>query len=166
VTEFLPIEASAGQIETGYLIIDLVGSFLSTPIVSGSVTFTSFQGNSIATLPLVANGDCRTRFLHIAQSSDLNMFTGLAILNLGGEPVDVRVRAYDPAGMVLAEKSVQQLAPGTRVVDLLSSPTFFEGEFQQIGGHIEVVSDTPVVIFALFGDYEGRFLSAIEGQPF
>jgi hypothetical protein len=35
-----------------------------------------------------------------------------------------------------------------------------------VGGHIEVVSDVPVVIFALFGDYGGRFLSALEGQTF
>jgi len=166
VTEFLPIEPPAQGIVTGYLIIDLQGAFLSTPTVSGAVTFTGFGGNTIATLPLVAHGNLKTRFLHVAQSDDLNMFTGLAVLNLGDTPTEVTIRIYDKAGQVVVEQSLDSLPPGNRIVDLLNGSTFFEEEFQQVGGHIEVVSDAPVVIFALFGDYAGRFLSAIEGQRF
>jgi hypothetical protein len=47
----------------------------------------------------------------------------------------------------------------------MSGHTFFQREFEQVGGHIEISSDQPVFIFALFGDYGGNFLSAIEGQP-
>jgi hypothetical protein len=166
VTEILPIETGTSQIATGYLIIKLVGSFLSTPTVSGSVTFSSFEGNSIATLPLVASGQSKTRFLHIAESDQLKMFTGLAILNVGNKSADFTIRAYNTAGQIVKERSMNDLQSGNRVVDLLSGSTFFHPGFQQVGGHIEVVSDEPLIIFALFGDQRGRFLSAIEGQPF
>jgi hypothetical protein len=166
VTEFLPIEPQDTGIVTGYLTINMIGSFLSTPTVSGSVTFTGFEGNTIATLPLVPSGSPKTRFLHVAQSESLGMFTGLAILNLSETPTDLTIKIYNKTGKIVEEMVLDDLAPGSRIVDILSGSTFFRQEFQQVGGHIEVVSENPVVIFALFGDYGGRFLSAIEGQPF
>ncbi|MGW8179078.1 MAG: hypothetical protein ACWGQW_09980, partial [bacterium] len=166
ITELLPIDSPLQEVVTGYLVIDLQGSFLSPPIVSGSVTFTGFAGNTIATLPLVAKGNLKTRFLHVAQSVELNMFTGLAILNPGDAPTEVTVRVYDKAGKLVAEQFLDNLPPHNRIVDLLNSSTFFQEAFQQVGGHIEVLSDKPVMVFALFGDYAGKFLSAIEGQSF
>jgi hypothetical protein len=92
------------------------------------------------------------------------MYTGLAVLNLGENSANVTVKVYDKVGQVAAETKIGRIAPGVRVVDVLNGVTFFGVEFQLMGGHIEVVSDEPVVCFALFGDYGGRFLAAIEGR--
>jgi uncharacterized repeat protein (TIGR01451 family) len=169
VTEFLPIEINGSDVATGYLIIDLeggpVGVFPTDATVLGAVTFTAFEGETIAALPLVEAGSLESRFLHVAQSvNGFNMYTGLAILNAGEDPANISVAVYDQDGQIVEQKDLDSLPPGKRVVDVLNGSTFFQVDFNLVGGHIEVLSDSPVVIFALFGDYSGRFLSAIERQ--
>jgi hypothetical protein len=168
VTEFLPIEINGADVASGYLTVDIeggpVGIFPTDATVIGSITFTAFDGNTIATLPLTQLGGKESRFLHVAQSDVLSMYTGLAILNLSGSPANVTVKVFDQNGSVVGQKTLEALANGARIVDILSGATFFQTEFEQVGGHIEIISDEAVLIFALFGDYNGKFLSAIEGQ--
>jgi hypothetical protein len=168
VTQFLPLEINGNDLASGYLVVELsggpIGIFPTDPTVVGSITFTAFEGNTLATLPLVQVGRSESRFLHVAQADELSMYTGVAILNLSGATANIMVRAYDQAGQLSGEKALDPLASGSRVVDLLNGATFFQTGFQQVGGHVEIVSDQPIIIFALFGDYGGNFLSAIEGQ--
>ncbi len=56
------------------------------------------------------------------------------------------------------------LEPDHRLVDILDGDGFFGPGFEQVGGHLKILSDLPVVVFALFGDFDSHFLSAIEGQ--
>jgi len=168
VTEFLPIELNGSSVASGYFVVDLVGGpvgiFPTDATVIGSITFTAFDGNTIATLPLTQVGSEDSRFLHVAQSDVLSMYTGVAILNLSGNPANISVRVYDQDGNVVGEKTLDALGQGTRIVDILSGATFFQSDFEQVGGHIEIISDQEIFIFALFGDYGGNFLSAIEGR--
>ena len=65
-------------------------------------------------------------------------------------------------GVVMENRSLLLLLSIS--LTLVSGSTFFQTDFEQVGGHIEIASDQPVFSFALFGDYSGRFLSAIEGR--
>jgi hypothetical protein len=141
-----------------------VGIFPTDATVIGSITFTAFDENTIASLPLEQLGAEESRFLHVAQSDVLSMYTGISILNLSGQSANVTVQVFDQEGGVVAQKTLDPLDHGKRIVDILSGANFFQTSFEQVGGHIEVTSDQPVFIFALFGDYDGKFLSAIEGR--
>jgi hypothetical protein len=168
VTEFLPIEINGSDVASGYLIVELdggpVGIFPTDPTVIGSITFTAFDYKTIASLPLTKVGSTQSRFLHVAQSDLVGMYTGLAVLNLSGNDASIDVTVYDEAGNVAGQQSFEALANGTRIVDILSGAEFFQEGFEQVGGHIAISSDQEVFIFALFGDYSGNFLSAIEGR--
>ena len=177
VKEFLDLEVlSLAEVSplggfkavTGYLDLEIagpqVGVFQTTPTVVGIVSFSTNKGKTVATLPMIEQGQTETLFLHVAQSSEFQMFTGLTIFN--PDPflsAAVKVRAFDEKGMVTGEVDIN-LPPGTRVVDLLNGGKFFGAGFDQVKGHFRVSSDLPVIAFALFGDYKGQFLAAIEGQ--
>ncbi len=143
----------------GWVEIDVPGS---APIVA-SVDFSGFAGKSATSIPMVPEGFYETVFAQIAQSASRDMFTGLAVLNPSNAPVSVQVQAYDPDGNLMATK-IFELAPQSRRVDTLASPTFFGASFDQIQGHLRIHSNGKVVSYAIFGDSRGEFLSTIEGQ--
>lgn len=160
---------------TGYLVLDITGArigiFDKTPEVIGSIHFSGNGGKFLSSLPLLDRGMTDTAFLHVAQSRELRLFTGLAIYNPDTATARVRVQAFNDAGIKTGEKEFD-LPPGRRVVGLLNESTFFGSAFNQVKGHLRVTSlptatrpsAIPVVAFALFGDESGEFLSAIEGQ--
>ena len=121
------------------------------------------QGQYRASLPMIQSGRTAASFLHVAQSNQLGLFTGLAILNAESQTTSVTVRAFDVNGNQSAE-TVFVLEAGSRLVEMLNEDSFFGRGFSQVGGHLEVISTTPVVIFMMFGDFELQFLSAVEGQ--
>ena len=150
-------------VNTGYLELLLSGGtagvFERSAFVVASV---SYQSPSFeAALPLSGSGYEETLFLHVAQSSELKMFHGMAILNAGDTDASGRVEVYDEGGSLTGEASFS-LKPGERMVDLLNGPALFGPGFSQIKGHIRVISDQPVIAFTLFGGES--FLAAIEGQ--
>lgn len=151
------------QVNTGYVEILLsggtVGVFEQSAYVAANVTYQSdaFQ----ATLPLTGSGHEQTIFLHVAQSSQLGLFHGLAVLNAGNSPAVGTVEVYDEGGALTGQAPLS-LQPGERLVDLLNGPQLFGAGFSQIKGHIRVISDQPLIAFALFGGQ--NFLAAIEGQ--
>ena len=159
-----PAQAPLGLI-TGYLDIELkiIGPTEEAPLALGTVTFLANQGESQAVLPMIQDGQTSSSFLQVAESDAIRFFTGLAILNAGQEDAQITVRALDVDGVQTAEVQLE-LEAGDRVVDRLSGASFFGSEFVQVGGHIEVISDVPVITFALFGDLDSRQLSAVEGQ--
>ncbi len=52
-----------------------------------------------------------------------------------------------------------------RSVGLLNTPTYFGPGFTQVGGHLRITSDQPIITFAIFGDFNLRYLAAVESQP-
>lgn len=152
---------------TGHLRLELtggkVGVFQQAATAVGSVTFQGNGGKFKSVLPIVREGRKENLFLHTAQSEEIGMFTGFAILNSADKLANVIFEAFDTEGN-LTGLQVLEIEPGKRIVDLLNGPGFFGQEFTQIGGHIRITSDVEVVTFALFGDFQSEFLSAIEGQ--
>jgi len=152
------------ELLTGFLKLDISGPYGTSSRMLGSITFDGFQGETSTTLPLIEKGSTETIFPHLAQTADASIYTGFSILNPGEETVTVTVDAFRPEGGRCARK-VLELAPGTRAIDLVRSELFFGPDFEQVEGHVRVRSTGEVVIFAVFGDYQGKFMSAIEGQP-
>jgi hypothetical protein len=161
----LPLQSlGEDQAYTGYLQLDVRTPMIYQPAwVVGAVVFSGNNHKFAAALPLVEQGYRETLIPHVAQSDAFRVFTGLAVLNAGGEPADVTVFALSPLG----EESGRQeftLQPGERAVDLLNGPVFFGAEFSQNGGYLRISSTQPLVSFALFGDSGLAYMAAIGGQ--
>ena len=164
VREMLNLDPGMGVI-TGHLEISLeAGTFFTySPQVLGLVTFSANGGKWLSTLPLLTEGHKETLFLQVAQSDQIGMFTGLAVLNPGESAAQVEVEVFDQNG-IRTGRAGFSLAPGQRVLNLLDGDTYFGDGFEQIKGLFRVRSTVPVLSFSLFGDYGLRFLSAVEGQ--
>ena len=169
ITEFLPLDPaslSAGQILTGELKISIstTGEYESfeSPKVIGGVVLSGSSRNS-AGLPLERTGWKKIIFPHVAQSLNMRIFTGLVVWNINNQAAEVTVRAWNRAGELSAEKEFS-LDPNQRRIGLLHESFYFGPEFSQVGGHLEISSDQPVIAYCLFGDYELEYLSTIGGQ--
>ena len=147
----------------GYLELEMSRGQFSGAKVLGAVRYVGNHGEFSSLLPLLGSGRKYTRFLHVAQSDQDRIFTGLTILNSEASVANVRVQAFDGEGNQTALRDLQIPAQG-RVLDVLNGSGFFGKEFVQIGGHVKVTSDVPIFTFSLFGDLDSTFLSAIEGQ--
>ncbi len=153
---------------SGYLDLKITpagaaGAFGAAASVLGSVSFTGNEGKFRSTLPMAVEGWTKALFPYFVQSVDLEVFTGLAILNGQTETAQVTVQAFNESGRLTAQAKFD-LPAGKRVVDLLDSPSFFGDWFGQISGHLQVSSTVPVVTFVLFGDFASEFLASVEAQ--
>ena len=82
---------------------------------------------------------------------------GFSILNPGNQAANATLSVFNNSGVLTAEKQVS-LPPLHRLTDLLSGDMLFGSGFSQMGGHIKLVSDHPLVSVAIYGDYrEGTF---------
>ena len=88
---------------------------------------------------------------------------GFSILNPGNQTAKARLSVFNNSGVLTAEKQIT-LPPLHRLTDLLSGDMLFGSGFSQMGGHIKLVSDRPLVSVSIYGDYRGRYLSTVEGQ--
>lgn len=177
VKQLLDLDTSKlGEFEalTGYLDLELFagfGAFQKTPSVLGTVSFAGNRGKTYSTLPLAAEGTLETLFLHVAQSAQLSVFTGAVIFNPGSTTARIRIQAFDENATKTGEKLLE-VPPGRRVIGLLNESIFFGAAFDQLKGHLRISSlstaegapAVPVISFALFGDANQNYLSAIEGQ--
>jgi len=148
---------------TGHIVVDVVSPADGSANLVGTATFTGPAGRSKSTLPMWRRPSTDTLYLHVAQSHAQNVFTGLAVMNPNATAASITVRAWDKDGRATAEKTVTVEA-GQRIVDLLNGSRLFGPAFEQVGGHLEVSSDQPVVSFVVFGDSGSQFLAAVEGQ--
>ncbi len=149
---------------TGHMVVDVTSPATGSSNLLGTATFTGTAGRARSTLPMWRQPWSNTLYLHVAQSRTENVFTGLTVMNPNAAPASVTVRAWDKDGHATAEKTLQ-VQPGQRVVDLLNGASWFGPAFEQVGGHLELSSNQPVVSFVIFGDGGGQFLAAVEGQP-
>ncbi len=155
ITGYLKLKASAGKL--GRYWVQKPGNLV------GTVSFSGNGGRFRASLPMIQEGKKETLLLHVAQSVPLRMFTGVSILNGESVAAKVTIRAYSKRGKLTEERRLV-LEPDHRVVDVLDGTNFFGPGFEQVKGHLKILSDQPVVVFALFGDFDSQFLSTIEGQ--
>ncbi|MFH1965816.1 MAG: reprolysin-like metallopeptidase [Acidobacteriota bacterium] len=169
ITEFLPLDADGleeDQLLTGRIKISIstVGDHegFEGPMVIGGVVLSGSERNS-AGLPLEKTGWGKIIFPHIAQSPDMRIFTGLAIWNINSQEAEITVRAWNSDGEISATKTFS-LEPNQRRVGMLDESFYFDPGFSQVGGHLEISSDQPVIAFCLYGDYELEYLAAIGGQ--
>ena len=169
ITEFLPLDASSlaeGQILTGRIKIS-ISTFgehegFEAPRVIGGVILSGSARNS-AGLPLEKTGLKKIIFPHVAQSLDMRIFTGLVVWNINNQEAEVTVQAWDRDGEISATKNFS-LAANQRRIGLLYESYYFGPEFSQVGGHLEISSDQPVIAVCLYGDYEMEYLATIGGQ--
>jgi len=148
---------------TGHMVIDIVAPASVGVSLLGTATFTGPLGKARSTLPMWRQPQADSLYLHVAQSSAQDVFTGLAIMNPNSTAVSVIVRAYGKDGMMTGERTLQ-IEAGQRVVDLLNGSRLFGPAFEQTGGHLTVSGNQPIVSFVVFGDSHSRYLSAVEGQ--
>ncbi len=164
VSELLDVDRSAlpaGQLLTGWASIELETPE-GLPRVVGLAVF-GRSGLYETAVPLPASGRQEAYVLQVAQSKELRIFTGLALLNPNQVPAQVRVQAFTPAGGSSGDRTLD-LGPESRVLGTLADSTFFGSTFEQVGGYVRITSDAPVLVFAIFGDFELRYYSAIEAQ--
>lgn len=157
----------AGRLVSGYLDLEVSGGQagpLTVPArLVGDILFSGNAGRTQAGLPLAVEPSGQTSFLHVAQSAEAHFFQGLVILNTNSEPALVEIQAFGTDGALTAEAEVEVPAGG-RVIDLLNSELYFGPDFDQAGGHLQLTSSLPVFSLSLFGDFDGEFLAAVEGQ--
>ena len=132
--------------------------------VTGSVVFGSpVPGKLLASLPLGPANQTRLLFSQIA--SDQDFYTGVAVLNPGGEPVSVSIQVYDSSGAVLARK-VEDLPARGRVSKVLTG-YFPELSGRKISeGYIIVEAIQNLSAFAVFGTKNMAALAAVPPQIF
>ncbi len=138
---------------------DLLDSSLEAASVNGSLRLRSSDGRLSASLPLLLPHDADAFYAHIAQ--DLGFFTGVAVLNPYGNPVEVTVEAFDQVGDPLGENTFTLPGGGRKAKLLLELIPATAG---QVGGYFRVRSQDKVVSFALFGDLASESISIIPSQ--
>jgi hypothetical protein len=156
-------EVPPETLTTGFLELEVKGFLGTASNLIGTITFSGFNGQASTTLPLVEQGELVTYYPHVAQTADGAIYTGFSILNAENDTATVTIEAFNRKGRRTASKELE-LAPGTRAIALLRSDTFFGEKFEQLEGHVRITSTGEVITFAVFGDYDGDFMSTIEGQ--
>ncbi|UCF35698.1 MAG: hypothetical protein JSU96_12760, partial [Acidobacteriota bacterium] len=152
---------------TGYLLIHLKASgeeaATEWPSVTGAVSFATAGAEAWATLPLLTEGRFESTVMHVTQSPEARLFMGMALLNLGDSPGIVRIDAISGEGKPMATSSFL-IGSKQRRVGLLNEDPFFGPGFSQVGGHLRIFSDVPLLVYSLVGDYAGEYLAAVESQ--
>ena len=154
---------SSNEQIVGSLRIDLeeglLDSSLEAASVNGSLRLRSADGRMSASLPLLLPHDADAFYAHIAQ--DLGFFTGVAVLNPHGNPVEVTVQAFDQVGDPLGESTFTLPGGGRKAKLLLELIPATAG---QVGGYFRVRGAREIVSFALFGDLASESISIIPSQ--
>lgn len=153
---------SSDELAVGSLRVDIedvLDSSLEPTSVNGSLRLKSSDGRLSASLPLLLPHDADAFYAHIAQ--DLGFFTGVAVLNPHGNPVEVTVEAFDQVGDPLGENTFTLPGGGRKAKLLLELIPATAG---QVGGYFRVRGAREIVSFALFGDLASESISIIPSQ--
>ena len=154
---------SRDELAVGSLRIDLeeglLDSSLDSASVNGSFRLKSADGRLSASIPLLLLRDADAFYAHIAQ--DFGFFTGVAVLNPHGNPVEVTVEAFDQVGDQLGENTFT-LSGGARKAKLLLE--LIPATAGQVGGYFRVRAAREILSFALFGDLASESISIILSQ--
>ncbi len=127
---------SSDELAVGSLRVDLeegLDSSLEPAGVNGSLRLKSSDGRLSASLPLLLPRDADAFYAHIAQ--DCGFFTGVAVLNPHGSPVEVTVEAFDQVGDQLGVNTFTLPGGGRKAKLLLELIPATAG---QVGGYFRV----------------------------
>ena len=141
--------------------VEIVGSGIR---LAGSVAFgKATAGGFYTSLPLAAARNLQLTFSQVA--SDVNFYTGLAILNPNSAPLRAGIRVYDAGGNEIASK-VEDLPAFGRVSRLLTEyfPTLTGRQISE--GYMIVEAIENFAAFAVFGAKNLSALSAVPPQIF
>jgi len=132
-------------------------------LAAGTITMETSNGKAVTSVPMDSEGLLDSVFPQVAQSDNGTIFMGFAIMNPGNTPANAVISAYNSSGALTAQKQLS-IPPLNRITDLLNGDMYFGPGFSQMGGHIKLLSDKPLVSVSIYGDYQGRYLSTVEGQ--
>ncbi len=131
----------------------------TSPAINGYVALRNPARGAAATLTPVAQGSRFSIFSHLATAR--GFFTGLALLNPGSLPSDVRVVAVSAGGELLGTFDTL-LSPGQRISRMITD--VIPQADGQAGGLLLVRSSVPIFASALFGLDRETVLSNIPAQ--
>ncbi len=154
----------SSSLTTGSLQMDVKqsssGPFVTVPPVLGSIRFSSADGYSSASLPIILPALSDFVYSQVAQAQ--GYYTGIALLNTNTTMTSVTLDVYKADGTWVGVSTIT-LLPGQKVSRLLYE--FIPTTLGQVGGYIHVQASQPIMSFALFGTDNGKSLSAIPPQP-
>ena len=130
------------------------------PGIVGSAEIQAFDGEALTAIPLQPVQNSKFVFSHVARGYGFS--TGLAIVNSGSEPVTLVLELRNPDSELLGTVGPLTLAPGNRLVGLISQLFPESGELS--GGTVKILSDAPVTGVELFYGDDLRVLSAVPPQ--
>lgn len=147
------------QLAQGYIQVSATGNGkLLGNVLFGNGDPTAGMLSFDTAVPLFASGFQSFVYAHVAQGSGYYM--GLAFLAPAGS--NMTVQAFDGTGAAVGSPAARSLAPGQRLVSLLSE--LIPETNGQVGGYVKVTSDRPLISFAVFGTSDGQLLSAVTPQ--
>ncbi len=142
----------AGQRISGSLEIQADGPGLTGDVIFGDPVMLEYA----ASLPLQPEPFERASFHYLANTEDV--YTGLAVFNVGLQPALVTLEVFDPDGNPLAWTELE-LGPQHRISRTLTE--LIPEVRGQVGGYLRLESTQPVVAQQLFGHTRLAFLSAV-----
>ena len=130
------------------------------PGIVGSAEIQAFDGEALTAIPLQPVQNSKFVFSHVVRG--YGFFTGLAIVNSGSETATLVLELRNPDSELLGTVGPLALAPGNRLVGLISQLFPESGELSS--GTVKVLSDAPVTGVELFYGDDLRVLSAVPPQ--
>ena len=130
------------------------------PGIVGSAEIQAFDGEALTAIPLQPVQNSKFVFSHVVRGYGFS--TGLAIVNSGSETATLVLELRNPDSELLGTVGPLALAPGNRLVGLISQLFPESGELS--GGTVKVLSDAPVTGVELFYGDDLRVLSAVPPQ--
>ncbi len=127
--------------------------------INGYLTFSNPTTGSEAAVTSAAQGRLKSLLSHIATVSPY--YTGIAVLNPGTLPANLRIVALKQTGEILGSYDTT-LQPGQRISKVLGNADFIAGAAGQVGGLVYVKSDSPVYVSSIIGT--DRTVSNIPAQ--
>ena len=128
--------------------------------INGSISYSIQGAGSFAAVSSVPAPRTSAIFSHLATAQ--NFFTGVAGLNAGAFPADVKVIAMRQDGQLLGEYRTT-LTPGQRFAQVVS--TVIPAAEGQAGGIVWVKSDVPVYLTSIFGFPDGGLPNVLANVP-
>ncbi len=128
--------------------------------INGAVSYAVPLAGSFAAVSSVPEPRTSAIFSHLA--TDQGFFTGIAGLNSGAFPANVKVVAMAQSGQVLGEYRTT-LTPGQRFSQVVE--TIIPQSDGQSGGIVWVKSDVPIYLTSIFGTPDGGLPNVLANVP-
>jgi len=129
--------------------------------IVGTVTFTNSANAFLSTFELT--GTPMSNFIFPLVSEDSDYATGVALLNSGDAPANVRLELWGPLGFLDESASIVLPAHSNRAMTLSG---LFPGMQHHRYANLRVWSDQPLHAFALLYSLDLHFISSLTAVPF